>query len=216
MSEAERRALRRATALLLLVSAARWAWARRGEPVGPGSSDVLTELTEESARAARDRAARSRPLGEGERIDPNRASEQTLDRLPGIGAGTAAGIVRERESHGGFSEPSDLLRVRGIGPSTLERIAPHLDLSQGVPLELARRPRGAALASETTLVDLNRASADELETLPGVGPALAARIVEERGRRPFASVGELVRVRGIGPSTLERVRDRVTVGGPGP
>ncbi len=40
--------------------------------------------------------ARSRPFEEGERLDPNLASEIELDRLPGVGAGTAADIVAER------------------------------------------------------------------------------------------------------------------------
>lgn len=59
-------------------------------------------------------------------------------------------------------------------------------------------------------MDLNRATADELTTLPGIGPALARRIVEWRGANgPFASVDALDEVPGIGPSTLERLRPRV-------
>lgn len=45
-----------------------------------------------------------------------------------------------------------------------------------------------------------------LETLPGIGPALAARIV---AARPFHDVDDLLRVRGIGPATLERLRSAV-------
>lgn len=63
------------------------------------------------------------------------------------------------------------------------------------------------------LVDLNIAGADELALLPGIGPATAARIVNDRSERgPFASVDELRRVKGIGPSTLERVRPLATAG----
>jgi competence protein ComEA len=52
-------------------------------------------------------------------------------------------------------------------------------------------------------VDVNRASARELETLPGVGPATAAAIVAERERNgPFASFEDLERVPGIGPAKL--------------
>lgn len=61
-------------------------------------------------------------------------------------------------------------------------------------------------------VDLNRATTDELERLPGVGPATAAAIVDDRERNgPFATVDELDRVSGIGPSKLEALRDLVTV-----
>lgn len=61
-------------------------------------------------------------------------------------------------------------------------------------------------------VDLNAASVAELEALPGVGPATAAAIVDDRTRNgPFLSVDDLDRVPGIGPSRLEALRDAVTV-----
>ncbi len=64
-------------------------------------------------------------------------------------------------------------------------------------------------------VDLNRASAEELQLLPRIGPTLAARIVEERERGgPFRSVAELARVRGIGPRTVERLAPLATAGPP--
>ncbi|MBA4039581.1 MAG: hypothetical protein C0468_04545 [Planctomyces sp.] len=62
-------------------------------------------------------------------------------------------------------------------------------------------------------LDINTASAAELELLPGIGPALAARIVEHRATRGrFVSVEDLDEVRGIGPKTMERLRGLVRVG----
>lgn len=64
-------------------------------------------------------------------------------------------------------------------------------------------------------VDLNRATAAELEKLPGIGPALAARIVAWRETHgPFKTVEDLLAIPGIGPKTLEGLRDKVTVGPP--
>jgi competence protein ComEA len=61
-------------------------------------------------------------------------------------------------------------------------------------------------------IDVNTASADALDALPGVGPATAQAILDERERRGgFASVEELLDVRGIGEAKLEALRDLVTV-----
>jgi competence protein ComEA len=60
-------------------------------------------------------------------------------------------------------------------------------------------------------VDLNTATVADLEQLPGVGPATAAAIVDDRTRNgPFASVDDLDRVTGIGPAKLAALRDLVT------
>ena len=62
------------------------------------------------------------------------------------------------------------------------------------------------------VVNINTAGAAELEALPGIGPALAARIVEYRdGHGPFASVDDLTDVPGIGPAKLEALRSQATV-----
>ena len=63
-------------------------------------------------------------------------------------------------------------------------------------------------------VDVNTADAAALESLPGIGPALAAAIIERRQRAgPFSSVDELVEVSGIGPAKLEQLRPLATVNG---
>ncbi len=62
-------------------------------------------------------------------------------------------------------------------------------------------------AADGATVDINRSSASELEALPGIGPSLAAAIVEHREREgAFGSVEELLDVAGIGPAKLEQLR----------
>lgn len=73
-------------------------------------------------------------------------------------------------------------------------------------------PAGASGDAHSGPVNVNTATATELEALPGVGPATAAAIVDDRTRNgPFASVDDLERVPGIGPSKLAALREQVTV-----
>lgn len=90
-------------------------------------------------------------------------------------------------------------------------------LRDGEEVRVPARGEGGAAATATTeppgapgLLDLNRASAAELEELPGIGPTTAARIVEAREERPFASVEELLERGVVGPALLERIRGLVT------
>jgi competence protein ComEA len=74
----------------------------------------------------------------------------------------------------------------------------------------------AEAGADAQLVDLNRASAEELTALPGIGEAKAAAIVEyrnERGR--FTSVDDLEAVRGIGPALVAKLRPHLTLGASG-
>lgn len=117
--------------------------------------------------------------------------------------------------------------VAGLALSALARrpaeTAPAQSGSQARQLHAsADRDRPRASASDAALralrdarpLDLNTARAADFELLPGVGPALAQRIVEHRvAHGGFADVEALGAVRGIGPKTLARLRPLVAVGG---
>jgi competence protein ComEA len=84
----------------------------------------------------------------------------------------------------------------------LETIGRSVTFSGRVPATRAggTRPR----------VRLNSAGAEELATLPGIGPSRAAEIVADRRRHgPFRRLEDLERIPGIGPRTVERLRDLV-------
>ena len=73
-------------------------------------------------------------------------------------------------------------------------------------------PTGTGSGAVGGLININSATAAELEALSGIGEVLAATIVEYRTQNgPFASVDDLLDVSGIGPATLEEIRDQVTV-----
>ncbi len=66
---------------------------------------------------------------------------------------------------------------------------------------------------DTDLVNINTATSFELETLPGIGPTIAQKIIEYREQNgPFLSTEDIINVPGIGPGTYERIKDLITVG----
>ena len=64
------------------------------------------------------------------------------------------------------------------------------------------------------VINLNTAPAELLSLLPGVGPSKAGAIVIYRNRRPFRTVDELVRIKGIGRKMVRRLRPHLAVAGP--
>lgn len=67
---------------------------------------------------------------------------------------------------------------------------------------------GQIAGSQFGKININTASSSELVELPGIGPAYAQRIIENR---PYQSVEDLLKVPGIGPKTLEKIKDKITV-----
>lgn len=108
---------------------------------------------------------------------------------------------------------------RGAELAALNLAAPLTDGQQVlVPRTTAVQPgetvpaAGTSATGVTTLVNINAASVEELETLPGIGEVLAATILQYReDHGPFTSVDQLLDVSGIGEVTLEELRDLVTI-----
>jgi competence protein ComEA len=73
--------------------------------------------------------------------------------------------------------------------------------------------KAPAASAQLHKVDVNTAGAAELESLPGIGPAIAQRIIEHRrDKGRFEKVEDLLAVKGIGPKLLSRLRDRIVIG----
>jgi competence protein ComEA len=160
------------------------------------------------------------------RVDLNRAGREELLQLPGIGPNMADRIEDYRRASGGFRSVEDLTRIKGFGPAALERLRPWVIVEQNEETILAApQPRhdhapakssaaaskSKKLAALTGPIDVNHASVEELQKLPGIGPKLSQRILDAREKVKFRTVEELRRVPGIGPKTLERLRPYVTV-----
>jgi competence protein ComEA len=86
------------------------------------------------------------------------------------------------------------------------------DPGQTTPSTGPAGPGGSGPAGPQAPIDLNSATSDQLDTLPGVGPTTAAAILAYRSEHgPFRSVDELLDVRGIGDAKLAALRARVRV-----
>ena len=99
--------------------------------------------------------------------------------------------------------------VRISQPAVQKEDTPEIPIKQEtaaeaeVPVEIAPQ-----------VVNINTATVQDFENLPGIGPVMAQRIVDYRNEHgPFKTVEELTKVKGIGESKLEELLDLITTGG---
>jgi len=172
---------------------------------------------------------RSLPRPVQVRAEPRAASSAQVDASPSaaILLVDVAGWVRTPGVYE-FQEGDrviDAIEAAG-GPrrdAALENLNLAAPLADGTQILVVRRGEGTApgavggvgagaSAGGSTLVNINTASASELDSLPGVGEVIAQRIVDFRtANGPFGSVDDLLEVSGIGEVTLEDMRELVTV-----
>lgn len=120
---------------------------------------------------------------------------------------------------GGLVDDADLAaynparRIRDEDRIVVPRLGAPTSEAVPTPRRSTPPPAEPRAAGQGQPIDINTATADELDALPGIGPALAARIVTARDERgPFASVDDLAAVEGISPRMVDDLRSLVTVG----
>lgn len=94
-----------------------------------GSTLVSTQKEDSGEEEEPDAQVDAPGMLPGEALDLNTATPGDLTRLPGIGESRAEAIVSWRESNGGFQTVEQLQEVYGIGPKTLERLAPYITVT---------------------------------------------------------------------------------------
>jgi competence protein ComEA len=173
-------------------------------------------------------------------IDLNRASAEDLGAIPGLGPALAQRIIDYRQAHGPFKKVEDLREVSGIGPQNLQKLKPYLGLGSpgampppageaaittgefgtGTHLESqeGRLPgRKSDLQPKTPgrAIDPNLSSQEDLETLPGIGPVLAKRIIDyRRTHGAYKKIDDLRKVSGIGRKKLAKIKPYLTINEP--
>lgn len=188
-----------------------WSWlGRPGEPV---------PLPEPAPAPAAEATASAAPAEPEEGTGTVVVHVAGAVREPGVVELAEGSRVRDAvEAVGGAAAEADLTLVNLARP-LVDGEQVHLpaegeEPDAGPPPAPGADPAvaGPGAGGEPAVVDLNAATAEQLESLPGIGPARAATIIEWRELNGgFRAVEDLLQVSGIGPATLERLRPQVTV-----
>ena len=140
-------------------------------------------------------------------IDLNSADQKTLESLPGVGKSTATAIIAGRP----YKSVDDLKRVKGMSDKKINAIRNQVTVGAAATAAPAAMPSAAKTAGKAAgaLIDLNSADQKTLESLPGVGKSTAKAII---AGRPYKSIDDLKRVKGMSDKKINAIRDQVTVG----
>ena len=83
--------------------------------------------------------------------------------------------------------------------------------SDDTSLVLPGATEASSSGSSQDLININTASVEELDSLPGIGPTIAQRIIDYRDENgPFQTIEDILNVSGVGPSTFEQIKDLIT------
>jgi competence protein ComEA len=152
-------------------------------------------------------------------IDLNTATQKDLESIKGIGPANARKIIAGRP----YQSVEDLKKA-GIPEKTIESMKPHVTVgSAPPPATPAVETRSAALPETTKTpakasapgrlapgqkVNLNTATKEQLEALPGIGPTKAKAIIEGR---PYKTTEDVMKVKGIKKGTFNKIKDNIAV-----
>jgi len=121
------------------------------------------------------------------------------------------GIVKDALiAAGGPALDADLDRINLAAPLS-DGIQVHFPRQgEPAPAPVASASSGAAVGAP---IDINTATLEQLDTLPGIGPVIAQRIIDYRqASGPFTSIDQIKDVRGIGDALFDDIKDHITVG----
>lgn len=145
-------------------------------------------------------------------FDPNQITAEDWIRL-GVKPRTAETIVKYRTKGGRFRQPEDLKKIWGLSPALADQLMPYVRMATE---QVVRNiPPGQVMPkryqpASPAMLNINRSDSAEWEALPGIGPALARRILRFRTMLGgFYSVDQVAETFGLPDSTFQRIRSRL-------
>lgn len=165
------------------------------EPVNAQLAEALGEASGSAKPSETGAALQAKP-------DSSSVSGQALGAASSTGSAAAEGAPAGQTSSGGLGANGN-----AGAPASASGASP------GVQPPSPAADVGASLVADASgKLNLNTATADQLDALKGIGPSKAQAIVAYREQKgPFHSIDDLLNVKGIGPKLLEGIREQVTV-----
>lgn len=151
-------------------------------------------------------------------VDLNSATAKELESLPGVGPATSKKIMANRPY-----KSVDELSKAGLSSKAVEKLRPMVTVggasaaaqppaaTKGQARPAAKAPAASGKASALKpgeKININTASKERLEALPGIGPAKAQAIIDGR---PYKTPEDIMKVKGIKQGTFNKIRDNITV-----
>lgn len=139
-------------------------------------------------------------------FDPNTIDEQGWKKL-GLREGLIKTIMRYRTRGGQFRQPDDLSKIWGMSAADAARLKPYVRIVSAVPGRTPLTTGYFASRKKITQIHINTATAEEWESLPGIGKILAGRIIAFRDKLGgFVTVQQVGQTYGLRDSVFERIK----------
>ncbi len=147
-------------------------------------------------------------------FNPNTLDEAGFKRL-GLSDKNIKTLINYRSKGGQFRKPEDLKRIYGIPPALSEKLVAYVKLDNNSNTYSNNNYNNnytPYTKKQPKIIDINTATAEDFEQLPGIGKAYAARFIKYReARKGFKSIDDIAKTYGLPDSTFQLIKPYLTI-----